>query len=311
MKKKICFVILSLVFVLAGAFHVSAADDQVTVGFAAASTGWPWYATFIDMVEEISAENGWETIVLGADGDVTTQLNQLLDLIEKKVDYIILGPLDPQAAVPGIKKAYEAGIPVVIIGNDIAEENWDYVAAIRVVDDRQLGKNSAELMAEALEGKDSKKIFVVDGLAGQPAVLLRWEAMTPVFEEAGIEVVASEYADWDMIKAIAVTEDMVTRFPNIDGVFSIDGAMTPGVVQVLEESDMDVPVVGLGGTATEKKLIEDGKILGTSCQSPGQNAKDAMAAIASLIKGEEIPKWAAVETPKTTIENLDSCPGDW
>lgn len=311
MKKINGILILTvLVSVLFGVTVVNAAD-QVTVGFAAASTGWPWYATFINTMEERAEANGWNTITLSADGDVATQLDQILDLIQKKVDYLIVGPLDPQASVSGIKKAHEAGIPVIIIGNDIAEDGLDFVAAVRVPDDRELGKNSAELMVDALAESESKKIFVVEGLAGQPAVILRWEAMAPIFEEAGIEVLAQEPADWDMVKAIKVTEDMVTRFPDIDGVFSMDGSMTPGVVQVLEESGIEVPVVGLGGTASELKLLTAGKIYGTACQSPGQNASDAMDAIEALVAGETIEKRVVVATPKTTLENIEVCPGDW
>ncbi len=312
MKKTLVCVLLVIVISLFASVFSAYADDTVTVGFAAASSGWPWYATFIQHVEDRCKANGWESVILSADGDVATQLNQVLDLIEKKVDYIILGPLDALASVPALEKAHEAGIPVIIIGNDIDEQYWDLVAGIRVIDDRDLGRSAAEIMADVLKDKDSKKIFVVDGLAGQPAVTLRWEEMNPVFEKEGIEVVASEYADWDMVKAIAVTEDMVTRFPNIDAVLSIDGSMTAGVVQVLEESGMeDTPIVGLGGTAAELELLKDGKIVGTACQSPGMNAEDAMDAIEALARGETIEKRATVNTPKTFADNISDCPGDW
>jgi len=290
---------------------VQPAEKKLTIGFAAANSGWPWYATFIKTMEERAKTNNWDTITLSANGDVTAQLNQIEDLISKKVDYLIVGPLDPKAATPGLKAAKEANIPVIIIGNDIDQEGMDYATAVRVPDDRELGKNSAELMVEALKDKPSKKIFVVEGLAGQPAVLLRWESMTPIFDAAGIEVVAHEPADWDINKAIKVTEDLVTRYPNIDGVFSMDGSMTPGIVQVLDESKINVPVVGLGGTKTEVDLLKAGKIYGTACMSPAANASGAMDAIEALVAGKTVEKRAVIPTPKTTQANVDSCPGDW
>ena len=312
MKKTFVCVLLVIAISLFASVFTAFADDPVTVGFAAASSGWPWYATFIQHVEDRCAANGWESIILSADGDVTTQLNQVLDLIEKKVDYIILGPLDALASVPALEKAHEAGIPVIIIGNDIDEEYWDLIAGIRVVDDRDLGKAAAEIMVDVLKDSDTKNIFVVDGLAGQPAVTLRWESMKPIFEEAGINVLADEYADWDMVKAIEVTEDLITRYPDVDAIFSMDGSMTAGVVQVLEESGLtDIPVTGLGGTAAELELVKEGKVVGTACQSPGMNAEDAMDAIEALERGEEIEKRVTVATPKTFADNADDCPGDW
>ena len=181
MKKTLVCVLLVIVISLFASVFTAYADEPITVGFAAASSGWPWYATFIQHVEDRCKANGWESVILSADGDVATQLNQVLDLIEKKVDYIILGPLDALASVPALEKAHDAGIPVIIIGNDIDEQYWDLVAGIRVIDDRDLGRSAAEIMADVLKDKESKKIFVVDGLAGQPAVTLRWDEMNPVF----------------------------------------------------------------------------------------------------------------------------------
>ena len=128
MKKTFVCVLLVIVISMFASVFTAYADEPVTVGFAAASSGWPWYATFIQHVEDRCKANGWESVILSADGDVATQLNQVLDLIEKKVDYIILGPLDALASVPALEKAHEAGIPVIIIGNDIDEQYWDLVA---------------------------------------------------------------------------------------------------------------------------------------------------------------------------------------
>jgi ABC-type sugar transport system substrate-binding protein len=73
----------------------------------------------------------------------------------------------------------------------------------------------------------------------------------------------------------------------------------------------DIPVVGLGGTATELELVKEGKVVGTACQSPGMNAEDAMDAIEALEAGEMIEKRMTVNTPKTFAANADDCPGDW
>lgn len=286
-----------------------AEKEAVTVGFAAMSSGWPWFASFINGYEAQCKEMGWSCTTLSADGDVSKQLGQIEDLISSRVDYLIIGPLDAKATTPGIKKAHEAGIPVIIIANLPDEEAYPYITAIRVPDDREMGQGSAELMVEALGG--AGKIVVIDGLPGQPAVTLRWEAMDKVWNEAGVEVLASQPADWDATKAIAVTEDLLTRFPDADGVFSLDGAMTPGVLQVVKETGYKGPVVGLGGTETELAAIREGALFGTTCMSPGQNAAAVAEVINSLEAGDEVEQFLIVRTPKTTKANVDSCPGDW
>ena len=83
MKKTLVCVLLVIVISMFASVFSAYADEPVTVGFAAASSGWPWYATFIQHVEDRCKANGWESVILSADGDVATQLNQVLDLIEK------------------------------------------------------------------------------------------------------------------------------------------------------------------------------------------------------------------------------------
>lgn len=284
-------------------------DDQVTVGLQAASAGWPWYATFIETMENRAEEAGWELTVLGSDGDVATQTDQIQDLIASEVDYLVIGPVDPKAVIPGIKEADGAGIPVIIIGNLADPEGDDFVTAARVPNDYEMGKDSAELMVEALGGEG--RIFVVEGLPGQPAVIARLEAYDDVFSGTGIEIVDSQPANWDSTQAVAVTEDLLTRYPDIDGILSMDGSMTPGIVQVVEENSLDIPIVGLGGTASELALVKDGSVYGTTCMSPGANANAAADAIAELVAGNQVEQVAIVSSPKTTQANADECPGDW
>ncbi len=286
-----------------------APEEKVSVGLAAASAGWPWYATFIETLENRAEQAGWELTVLGADGDVAAQVNQIQDLIAADVDYLVVGPLDGKAVVPGVKEAHEAGIKVIIIGNVIDPEGNDYTTAVRVPDDYQMGKDSAELMVKALDGEG--RIFAIEGMPGQPAVIARLEAYDDVFGETDIEVVDSQPADWDSTKAVEVTEALLTRYPDIDGILSMDGSMTPGIVQVANERGLDVPIVGLGGTASELALVKDGSVYGTTCMSPGANADAAADAIEALVDGKSVEQFQIVPSPKTTQENAGDCPGDW
>jgi ribose transport system substrate-binding protein len=137
------------------------------------------------------------------------------------------------------------------------------------------------------------------------------EAYDDVFGNTEIEVVDSQPANWDSTQAVAVTEDLLTRHPDVNGILSMDGSMTPGIVQVVKDRGLDIPIVGLGGTANELALVKDGSVYGTTCMSPGANANAAADAIEALSKGETIEKFQIVESPKTTQENADQCPGDW
>ena len=232
----------------AGLLPASAKD--ITVGLAAANSGWPWVRTFIKRVEAKAAENGWKALVLSANADVPTQLNQIYDLVSKKVDYIVVGPIDGSAVIPGLKAAKEAGIPVVVIGNPVDKSGDEFVAASRLPDDTDLGRGSAELAAEAV-GKGGT-LVIIDGFPGQPAVTIRHAAMDKVWAANDIKILGVQPANWDSTLAATVTEDLLTRYPDVKGVFSLDGAMTPGVLRSVEDAGFKGPVIELGGTATDR-----------------------------------------------------------
>jgi hypothetical protein len=101
----------SLLAALVFGVPADAAEEDVTVGFSAASTGWPWFVNFIERFNARAEENGWETVVLSANADVPTQLNQIYDLVARRVTYLVVGPIDGSAVIPGLKAAHEAGIP--------------------------------------------------------------------------------------------------------------------------------------------------------------------------------------------------------
>jgi ABC-type sugar transport system substrate-binding protein len=118
-------------------------------------------------------------------------------------------------------------------------------------------------------------------------------------------------ADWDSNKAATVTEDFLTRFPDVDGIFSLDGSMTPGVLRTVADVGYEGPVVGLGGTATELAALKAGTLWGTTCMSTAKNADAAMDVLEAIASDETFEKTQAVISPPVTKENADTCPGDW
>jgi ribose transport system substrate-binding protein len=286
------------------------AAKSVSVGLQAASLGWPWYATFVNTFKTRSAKEGWNLILLGANGDVATQQNQIKDLISRKPSYLLIGPIDPKAVVPGIKEAAKAKIPVVVYGNTADKEADPYIVTYVGPDDYQQGMDSIELLVQALNGKG--KFAIVEGLPGQPAVINRERAYDAVLKKyPQLKMVAKQPANWDSTKAVAVTEDLLTRYPDLDAILSEDGSMTPGIVQVVKDSKKKLVIVGLGGTANELKLVKDGSVYGTTCMGVSRIATAVADTVAKLARGEKVERVNIVPSPKTTKDNADQCPGDW
>jgi len=290
----------------------AAEEGKVKVGWSAANAGWPWFASFAEEFEKVVVEKGFEGITLSADADVSKQIAQIKDFITMKVDYLIISPLDPEALHPVIKEAYEAGIKIINITNLLPEETLQYVTAVRVPDDVGLARGSMELIVEALNGEG--EIVVVDGMPAHPGNITLWVGFDEVLNSPagqGITILDKAPANFDPIQAIEVTEDLLTRFPDADGILSIDGAMTSGVIQVVKEVGYEGIVVGCSGTLAEKNGIADGILYGTTCKSPKRDCDIALDVIEKLVAGEEVTKIENTPTVKVTMSNVDECPGDW
>ena len=81
------------------------------------------YATPANKALEARAkELGIDILSLSQNFDVQTGTDQLNTCIARRVDGIILWPLDPQAYIPGLARAQQAKIPAILINSPMAEQ---------------------------------------------------------------------------------------------------------------------------------------------------------------------------------------------
>jgi ribose transport system substrate-binding protein len=87
------------------------------------------------------------------ENDADGQINVVQEFITKKVDGIVLAPLDSQALIAPVKDAKEQGIPTVIFDSGLADES--IIVSYVATDNYNGGRLAARRLAEAL-GAQSK-----------------------------------------------------------------------------------------------------------------------------------------------------------
>ena len=127
----------------------SDAATSFKIGSTANNVGTDAYQTQHDKTLRAYAEElGVELIQLDAVGDVTKQINQVDDLIQQECDVIIIWPVNGKALVPAAKKAYDAGIPVVIANSNIDESGYDYIKCFVGPNNVLEGQYAGEMMLD-------------------------------------------------------------------------------------------------------------------------------------------------------------------
>jgi ABC-type sugar transport system substrate-binding protein len=286
------------------------------IGVSVAYLKVPFYANFKTGLEDGAKQFGFTyDLVDGNSGDVATELANLQNFIAQKYDLIILTP-SGEGIIPGIKLVNDAGIPILEANNKAgfgrSEVKVDtYVGA----DDVEFGRLQGKLLDQAFGGKKAKVAYVM-GFAGSPAQVLRakgWDefrANNPQYEE-----VARVTDDFDAAKALAVVQDLLSRFPKgqLDAIV-MQGPEASAAVDFATRNGRDEVKFIVGDYPQDvRQLIYEGKIFGTVDQDPYPQAYNAMRMAWLHFNGKdsEIPKPYFLPLPLVTKENAEKTPAAW
>ena len=200
--------------------------------------------------------------------DPQKQVSMIEDCIARKPQVIVVNAVDPAAVVPAIKKAGEAGIPVIMQNADTTEAGHAYTKTFVGVQSYDQGFAVGQMIAKALNNKGN--IVVITGKPGQTDTVNRTAGMKAAFADAkaNINVLATEPADWSKDKAVTVMQDLLTRYPKIDAVFGQDDPMAIGALQAIKAAgrEGEIKVYGVGGMKDACAAIKAHEMSGTAMQ---------------------------------------------
>src|SRR4249919_2541568 len=91
-------------------------QPKYTVGFSQCTMVNKWRQTMVEgMQRELSFHPEVNFIFKDANGNTQQQVKQIAELIDQKVDLLIVSPNEAAPITPIVEKAYQAGIKVIIL----------------------------------------------------------------------------------------------------------------------------------------------------------------------------------------------------
>jgi ribose transport system substrate-binding protein len=219
--------------------------------------------------------------------------------------------VDPVAIIPALKKAKEAGVPVMTINTEADKSANQYIIGFSGVGCYEQGLVAADLLLDAM--KDKGNIAVVEGVSGFNACVLYAKALDDTIkkEKAAVKVLAVQPSNWSPAEATKVAEDYITRFKNsMDAIYAHDDYIAGGVIVALKEAGYkpgQVKIVGIGGTGDALQAIKDGWMYGTVQQSPITEGEfEAKRALEYLQTGKLDPFYKIMDNPKIDASNVNN-----
>lgn len=167
------------------------------------------------------------------------QINDVEDLITRKVDLLFLMPVSEAALVSTVEKAMDRGIPVILHG---AKARTDRYITYMDRDNPRVGHQYTEWMAKQLGGKGNVVIFM--GLAGNTYAedVLRGVRGSLQSHE-GLKEVGLAWASWSPVKAKKAMEAFLQKNRQIDGIISDGGQMGLGCVEASLDANRPIPFI--------------------------------------------------------------------
>ncbi len=256
-----------------------------------------------------AAELGFDVIQLSQNFDVQTGTEQLNTCIARNADGIILWPLDPQAYIPGLARAQQAGIPAILINSPMDEAANQFILSFTGPDVYEEGELAADALNEAMGGEG--KVIVIAGQAGNGTTIGRVGGFVDRLAAigSGIEILDTVNADFDQQKALVASRDLITRFgSDIEGVYANDDTMARGFIDAWKEAypgEATPPIVGINGQVDAFESIRQDEMYATIVQSPVEDGILAINTMAEILAGNTVDTRLPIPLTVVTSENVN------
>jgi ribose transport system substrate-binding protein len=302
------FLGLLLVFALCAGLMAGAAvaeEKKFVIGMSQCNLGEPWRVAMNAQIAAAAAEYPqFEVIFADAAQDNSKQIADIENFIQMGVDLIITSPNEDKPLTNVVKRAFEAGIPVILLDRRIEGDTYtQFIGADNVLIGRECGKYVAEVLLP-----EGGKVCEIKGLEGTSAGVDRDTGFREgIAENTKIEIIAENNADWLREKAITVAEEMLQVNDEIDLFYCLNDPMAEGAFIAAKNAgrEKDILFVGIDGLPTPDggiKSVLDGR-LSLSMVYPTGGKEAIESAYALLVEGKTLEKEVTLGTQAITPEN--------
>ena len=207
------------------------AAKPIKLGFVLATLNEERYAKDRKYFEDFAKAQGAEVEFAACDDKVDVQTAKVETLLSKKVDAIVIQPVNGEAASSIVQLAKKDGVPVVAYDRIIKNADLD---AYVTQDSFNVGVLQAEAAVKATQGKGNYILLM--GEAGHSVADEITRGVLSVLEKnPGIKIVVKQnHPGWATSLALATVENALTRYKNdVSAILANNDGMALGAMGTL------------------------------------------------------------------------------
>ncbi|MEO8716131.1 MAG: ABC transporter substrate-binding protein [Acetobacteraceae bacterium] len=244
-----------------------------------------------------------------AETDVAGEVNIMENAIATKPTAIVIAATNAVALAAPIAKATAAGIPVIMI--DSAASTDKYVTFL-ATNNETGGQKAADAMAacvKARTGKEEGKVAYLTALAGAQSLNDRDKGFVEELKKyPGLQIVDHRVGNNDPSKALSDSEDLLTKTPDIVGIFADNELEGDGAGQAVSDKKLGskMCLVAFDTSDQEVRFLRDGTIYGLIVQNPFMMGYAGVWDALAASQGVVFPKFIDSGVHVVTKDNVDS-----
>jgi len=219
--------------------------------------------------------------------DTSRQIEIVESMVNRGLAGISVAPVDRGALVSVVERASANKIPVVIFDSDVdTPKRLTYVAT----DNEAAGRMAARRLGEILGGKG--RVAIIGFKPGSASTMQRETGFQDEMKKAHprVEIVALLNGNADRAKAMAVTENILTAHPDLDGLYADNESSTAGAVLALKgRNNRKVKLVAMDASDQIVEDMKAGWIDSLVVQNPFQMGYESVKAIGMHLRGDRPP----------------------
>ena len=290
---------IALAAVLGSGTAVLAQDDKLTIALVPGLTTDAFYITMNKGAQAAADALGVELVFQGApDFNPVTQVPVLDAVIARAPDAILIAPTDTTQLVEPLRKAHDAGIPVITVDTFIGTGTYqtgagdaDFPLSYIASDNVLGGRMAARALATAIGGKG--KVYVSNVKPGISTTDQREEGFKLEMAEnfPDITVLETQFNDNDANKAASQLQGVFAREADLGGVFGANLFSALGAANGVQQAGKSgvIKVVAFDAPGSIVDNIKTGLVDVAIAQHPAEIGYYGVVSAYAHLTGQSIP----------------------
>lgn len=238
--------------------------------------------------------------------DRDQQIQVVENFMVRRVNGIVLAPLDSKALIRPVQNAQKAGVPVVIIDSGLESE--DYVSFV-ATDNYKGGQMAGEHLAKLLGGKG--RVILLRYAVGSASTEAREKGFLEALgKHPDIKLISSDqYAGPTRETSYQASQNLLNRFGReVDGIFCPNENSTIGMTMALRDigrAGGQVKMVGFDAGSQSVADMKSGDVQGLIVQNPLFMGYQGVMTMVEHLQGKKVEKRIDTGVVLVTKENMD------